>query len=102
VFLQGSPEGSLEWRDRTMEVAEWQSRLEKHFKVGGVTGGYLITVLNQEAAFRDYVLEKFYGHVVLMDSFFSFFIETVKIAVRLVRERGIPKHCSHYRVLIMF
>lgn len=84
-----------------MEVAEWQSRLEKHFRVGGVTGGYLVKVLNQEAAFRDYVLQKFYGQVVLMDSFFSFFIETVKIAARLAQERGIPRNCGHYQILLM-
>ncbi len=85
-----------------MEVAEWQSRLEKHFKVGGVTGGYLITVLNQEAKFRKYVLQNFYGHVVLMDSFYSFFIETVNTAVRLFQERGIQRDCGHYPVLLMF
>jgi hypothetical protein len=85
-----------------MEVAEWQNRLEKNFKLGGIIGGHLMKVLNQEAAFRDYVLQKFYGQVVLMDSFFSFFIETVNIARRLVREKGMPKNRDHYPILLLY
>jgi hypothetical protein len=85
-----------------MDGAEWQSRLERHFKVDGVTGGYLMEVLNQETAFRDYVLENFSGHVVLMDSFYSFFIETVNTAVVFANGKGIPKECQHYAVLLLF
>jgi hypothetical protein len=85
-----------------MDVTKWQTRLEKNFKVGNVTGGYLVKVLNQEEAFRNYVLQKFYGHVVLMDCFYSFFIETVNIAVRLAKMKGIPSNCSHYPILLMY
>lgn len=85
-----------------MKVAEWQSRLEKHFKVGGITGGELIKTLEQEEAFREYVLQRFYGQIVMMDSFFSFFVETVKTAAQFAQENGIPKSCRYYPLQILF
>lgn len=85
-----------------MDVAEWQSRLEKYFKVDGIVGGHLIDILDMESAYGKYVIGKFHGHLVLMDSFYSFFIETLRTAVEFANAKGIPKECPYYRFILLY
>ena len=85
-----------------MNVAEWQRRLEKYFMVGGVTGNSLIPVLTMESDFGRYVVVRFHGQFVLMDSFFEFFIDTIDKAVKLARLKKLPSEYSTYPLVLHY
>ena len=85
-----------------MDVGEWQKRLEKYFSVNGTVGGRLIDVFDQETAYGQYVNSKFYGQRVLMDAFFSFFVETLNLAANFVSVRGWPKEYPSYGVALLY
>jgi hypothetical protein len=89
-------------RRETMDVAEWQSRLENYFKVNGITGKPLLPVLAMESDYGRYVVETFLGQFVLMDSFFAFFIETVNRAVTLGRSKKWPPEYSTYPLVLQY
>jgi hypothetical protein len=63
-----------------VDVAEWQKRLTDTFSQRGVVGGALIEVLKAESAYYSFVTDKFHGHLVIMDSFGAFSIETLRLA----------------------
>jgi hypothetical protein len=86
----------------SMDVAEWQRRLENYFMVDGVTGEPLIPVLNMESAYGIYVVERFHGQFVLMDSFFGFFIETIDRAVKFARLKKWPSEYSNYPLVLHY
>lgn len=85
-----------------MDVAEWQRRLENYFKVDGVTGKPLILVLDMESAYRRYVVGRFQGQFVLMDSFFGFFIETVNKAVKFAHLKKWPPEYPNYPLVLLY
>lgn len=85
-----------------MDVAEWQRRLENYFMVDGVTGKPLLPVLNMESDYGRYVVERFLGQFVLMDSFFTFFIETVDKAVKFARLKKWPPEYSIYPFVLLY
>ena len=85
-----------------MDVSEWQERLEKFFTVNGVVGGYLSEILDLESQYGEYIFKKFHGQRVLMDSYFSFFIETIRAANRAVKEKGWPLNSPYYGPTVLF
>lgn len=85
-----------------MDVAEWQRRLENYFMVDGVTGKPLIPVLNMESDYGIYVVERFKGQFVLMDSFFGFFVETINKAVKFASLKKWPPEYSYYPLVLHY
>lgn len=84
-----------------MNVAEWQMRLKENFTVNGV-GGNLSEVLDLERAYGQYFINAFHGQSVLIDSFQSFYIETIKIALKWIAENGWPKGCASYSSIFLY
>ena len=85
-----------------MDVAEWQRRLENYFKVDGITGKPLIPVIEMESAHGRYVVERFQGQFVLMDSFFGFFIETVNKAIAFASLKRWPSKYPNYPFVLIY
>jgi hypothetical protein len=81
-----------------MTVAEWQKRLADTFTVNGLVGGNLLSVQNSEDAAGSYVEKTFRGRAFLLDSFQSFFVDTLKLANQQVSLNGWPQDRSHYSV----
>lgn len=79
-----------------MTLGEWQERLETTFEENGVVGGQLLEVHDRESGIRDHLLKTFRGQNVLIDSFQSFFVETLNLASDLVRRSGWPPPTSNY------
>lgn len=65
-----------------MNVSDWQQRLDDTFSEGGVIGPRIYEVLQAERDHRLWATDEFRGHVVLMNSFESFAIDTLRLAER--------------------
>ena len=85
-----------------MDVAEWQERLEKHFTVNDLVGGNLSEVIDLEHAYGQYFIDNFHGQSVLIDSFQSFYIETLRRTLKWVAENGWPKECETYSAMFLY
>lgn len=85
-----------------MDVAQWQKRLQENFTVRGVIGGDLGEVIKLEDASRRYVAETFHGQLVLLDSFQSFYAETLRITLRRVADHGWPMGCESYPAVFLY
>jgi hypothetical protein len=83
----------------TMTVNEWRARLADNFTVGGLVGGNLVQVQEREAEVAEYLVKTFGGQNTLIDSFQSFYIETLNIAMRGVVENGWPDAPSNYALV---
>jgi hypothetical protein len=84
-----------------MTVAEWQKRLADTFTVNGLVGGNLVGVQGCEDAAGNHLIKTFRGQAVLLDSFQSFFVETLKLANQQVAS-GWPQDQPHYSVTHIF
>ena len=85
-----------------MDLAEWQKRLEDNFSVNGVIGGHLLEIFDLENACGQFFTNRFYGQSVAINSFQSFFVETVKKALRWVSENDWPKDSPHYSMILLY
>ena len=83
-----------------MTVAEWQKRLADTFTVNGLVGGSLLRVHNSEDAAGNYLVRTFRGQNVLLDSFQSFFIDTLTLANEQLKANGWPKNRINYPVAL--
>ena len=67
-----------------LNVGEWQKRLEDTFSVGEIVGGSLLEVLDAESDYYYYyyyfITTRCHSHLVLMDSFGAFSVETFRLA----------------------
>ena len=79
-----------------MNVAEWQNRLESTFTESGVVGGLLTPTLLAEQEYSKFVMDNFHGHLVLSDSFQSFFVETLMLAERQFRASALFQTLQSY------
>lgn len=84
-----------------MNVSEWQRRLESTFSKNGIISSKLVDIINQESEYGNYVINTFHGYVVLQDSFFDFFIETLQRANQFGRKYGIPKEAPYYNITFL-
>src|SRR5579864_2137946 len=84
-----------------MTTDEWQKRLEETFTVNGLVGGHLVEVHRREASLGDYLVRTFHGQNVLIDSFQSFFIETLNLLLDQVGENGWPDF-KHYSLTVAY
>lgn len=85
-----------------MDVSDWQERLEKYFTVNGTVGGHLLDILDQEEKYGEYIITTCHGQRVLMDSFFSFFIETIRTANSIIKSKGWPSHYPIYGYTVLY
>jgi hypothetical protein len=85
-----------------MNVAEWQRRLENNFTVKGIVGGHLRVVHDNERLCEDYFVQHYHGQSVLIDSFQSFYIETINIARKYIEANGWPKGKQHYAISLLY
>jgi hypothetical protein len=84
-----------------MDVGEWQSRLEDAFSEGGIVGPYLLDVIALERAYGEHYIATFHGQSVLMDSFQSFFVETLRRSERWIVDNGWPEDCAYYGAILV-
>ena len=85
-----------------MDVAEWQKRLVDYFTINGMVGQNLLEIYDQEKACGEYFANTFHGQVVLIDSFQSFYIETIKNAFDWVNANGWPEDCENYSQILFY
>jgi hypothetical protein len=81
-----------------MTVDEWHKRLADTFKVRGLIGGNLQIVYEAEDKVGSYLANTFRGQNALLDSFQSFFIETLNLANNRNVADGWPKDAPNYPV----
>ena len=91
---------AFDYRGR-MTTDEWQRRLEDTFTVNGVVGGHLFEVHRREGDLGDYLVRTFCGQNVMIDSFQSFFIETLNLVLDQVGESGWPEF-KHYSLTLAY
>ena len=85
-----------------MNVDEWQKRLEDNFTINNVVGGYLLSIIDSERDCENYFAQTFHGQSVLIDSFQSFFIETMSITRANIEIKGWPKNCLSYQLVYIY
>jgi len=83
-----------------MTIPEWQDRLANHFTANGLIGGSLHGVFGEEEDVGRQVVERFHGHNVLIDSFQSFYIDTINLALGRVVEKGWPDNGPNYSLAL--
>lgn len=72
------------------------------FTVNGLVGGSLLTVHSAEDGAGDYLVDTFRGQNVLLDSFQSFFIDTLTLTNDQIRSGGWPKDRNNYPVALVY
>ena len=85
-----------------MDIAKWQKRLENNFTVNGIVGGNLLDIFDQEKACGKYFANTFHGQCVLIDSFQSFYVETIKKSNYWVSSKGWPQDCENYPLILVY
>ena len=75
----------------TIDVEAWQTRLERTFNEAGVVGPRLTEVVSKEAAYGEYVRQRFNGYRTLADSFQSFFYDTLVHTLNQYRNKNATK-----------
>lgn len=85
-----------------MDVTEWQKCLEDNFTINGVIGGNLLEVLDRERTCGKYFTNTFHGQSILIDSFQSFYIETIRNALHWVAKHGWPDGAENYAPILLF
>lgn len=82
-----------------MDVTEWMKRLENTFSTEGIIGARLLDIIDSEKAYESYVIKKFQGYHILMDSFFDFYIETLKKSNELFLKSEPTESDMDYRLI---
>jgi len=85
-----------------MNVKDFKKRLEENFSVNGVIGGHLQEILEAEGQYGEYFCNKFHGQSVLIDSFQSFYIETIYNANAWIGKNGLPKNAPNYASIFLY
>ena len=84
-----------------MTINEWQDRLADTFTVNGLVGGSLLTVHSSENTAGNYLVGTFRGQNVLLDSFQSFFIDTLSLTNDQIVSGGWPKDRINYPIALV-
>ena len=85
-----------------MDVATWQKRLEQHFSVHNLVGGHLLDIIDAEKDYGEFVVKTFHGQSVLIDSFLSFYIETIRAAQDWISSNGWQSDAPNYAPIYLF
>jgi hypothetical protein len=84
-----------------VDVGAWQLRLEDTFGEGDIVGPHLLNVIALERECGRHVVSTFHGQSVLMDSFQSFFVETLRFAESWVAAHGWPEGADYYGAVLL-
>ncbi len=85
-----------------MDVSVWQKRLEENFSHRGIVGGHLLEIIEMEKAYGEFFVKKYHGQSVLIDSFQSFFIETLQVAQDWIQSKGWPTKAPNYVPMYLY
>jgi hypothetical protein len=85
-----------------MTIAEWQKQLADTFTVNGLIGGDLQSVFRAEDNVGHHLIKTFHGQNVLLDSFHSFFVETLRSAIDHVDWHGWPQDRINYPIAMAY
>jgi len=85
-----------------MDVSTWQKRLEENFTAKDIVGGHLLDIIDMEKAYGEFVVKTFHGQSVLIDSFLSFYIETIRAAESWISCNGWPNNTPNYAAIYLF
>jgi hypothetical protein len=88
--------------DPEMDVGEWQKRLEDNFTEYGMVGGHLLKIIEKEKACGKFYVETFHGQLVLIDSFQSFYVGTIRSVQEWVANHGWPEQYENYAPILYF
>ena len=84
-----------------MTIEEWQKRLADTFMFNGVVGGHLFEVHEREQGLGNDLVRTFHGQNALIDSFESFFIETLNLVLEQTSNHGWPDY-KHYSLTVAY
>lgn len=84
-----------------MDVGDWQKRLEETFSVDGIVGRRLQYILDAEVNYGVHIANTYHGHLFLINSFFDFYIETIKKTLEWVKKNGWPK-MPYYSYTVLY
>jgi len=93
---------TMEALPQRVTIGEWQKRLADTFTVDGLIGGSLQRVFDAEDAAGNYLVNTFRGQNILLDSFQSFFIDTLTLANEKIKTNGWPKGRINYPVALAY
>lgn len=85
----------------TIDVEAWQTRLERTFSETGVVGPRLTEVVSKEAAYGEYVHQRFNGYKTLADSFQRFFYDTLVHALNQYRKKDATKDAPYHALYVV-
>jgi hypothetical protein len=83
-----------------MDIEEWQKRLTENFDIS--KNGKLFSIYIYENECGRFITEKFHGYISLIDSFLTFFIETIELAYYWVKKKGWPKTSKNYAPILFY
>ncbi len=81
-----------------MDVGKWQQRLEETFSVEGIVGKRLLDILDAEKEYGVHISETYHGHLILINSFFDFYIETIQKTIAWTEKNGWPNESLPYYI----
>ena len=79
-----------------MDIGEWQRRIGENFTIDGLIGGHLCEIIGKEKEYGVFFAETFHGQSALIDSFQSFYVETIRSTERWINENCWPKNSTNY------
>lgn len=85
-----------------MEVGEWQQRLIDNFSHDGTVGANLHPVIDAENAYGYHFVSTYHGQNYLIESFQSFFFESLERARSKVYENGWPDDQPNYAPVLIY
>jgi len=83
-----------------MDIEEWQKRLTENFDIS--KNGKLFSIYMYENECGRFITDKFHGYIALIDSFLTFFIETIDSAYSWVKKKGWPKTSENYASILFY
>lgn len=84
-----------------INVEQWLKRLEDNFSSNGIVGEHLFEIFDLEKKCGESFVNTYHGQSVLIDSFQSFYIETIRSAYRWIAQNGWPKGSDHYSTILV-
>lgn len=84
------------------QIARWQERLEDTFLSDIPEGERLSEIIEYEKDYGGYINEKLRGYRVLTDSFFNFYLDTIRSANIWLSKNSLPQNWSNYLRTLLF
>ena len=85
-----------------IDVNQWQKRLEDNFSSNGIVGGHLFEIFDLEKKCGESFANTYHGQSVLIDSFQSSYIETIRSAYTWIAQNGWQEGSHYYSTILVF